>query len=384
MEKRAMSYDYDVIVIGAGPAGMAAAIRGRWVKTATAIPASVLLIDPAGLGGLARMGTINLTGPAFHFEGPELMEKLFPDIEQFEIPLLRETALGFRREEPYWIVRTPERELTCLSVVLATGIRKLTDESRAFSAKKMSILAGGYERSAERFITWSREHAGERLVLIGGEPLAESLAMFQTFDGGRNTIEAMYEPRQLITELRVEDDKLLIGFTEDGKSREIVCDKAMLDYHSLMLAPPSPAILPAALRDTLGYSRVGPQGDPAYPGLFAAGDCTGFPSMSLRAMAQGAEAGFNAYRYAYEYKFGQLPSLFAFYVLGDRPPFTASELPEIDPGIHQPVGLSLRSRFTAHPLAGYGENGLRGDISPADLSILGEELANKIATVHRR
>jgi len=379
-----MSYDFDVIVIGAGPAGMAAAIRGRWVKTATAIPASVLLIDPAGLGGLARMGTINLTGPAFHFEGPELMEKLFPDIEQFEIPLLRETALGFRREEPYWIVRTPERELTCLAVVLATGIRKLTDESDAFAARKMSILAGGYERSAERFITWSNEHAGQRLVLIGGEPLADSLAMFQAFDGGRNTIEAMYEPRQLISKLRMEDDKLHIEFTEDGKPREIACDKAMLDYHSLMLAPPSPAILPAALRDAAGYSRVGPQGDPAHPGLFAAGDCTGYPSMSLRAMAQGAEAGFNAYRHAYEFKFGQPPSLFAFYVLGDRPPLSASELPAIDPGIHQPVGLSPRSHFAAHPLAGYGENGLRGNPSQSELTLLSQELADKIATVHRR
>jgi thioredoxin reductase len=380
-----MAYDFDVIIIGAGPAGMAAAIRCRWVKTANAIPASVLLLDPAGLGGLACMGTINLTGPAFHFEGPELMEKLFPDIEQFEIPLLRETAVGFRREEPYWIVRTNSQELSCLSVVLATGIRKLTDESQAFAAKKMSILAGGYERAAERFTTWSHGNTGRRLVLIGGEPLAESLSLFQAYDGGRNNIEGFYEPRQLVSSLRIEGDELVIVFTEDGRSREMSCDKAMLDYHSLMQAPPSPAILPAALRDAAGYSRVGPQGDPACPGLFAAGDCTGFPSMSLRAMAQGAEAGFNAYRYAYEYKFGQSPSLFAFYVLGERPSLTASELPEIDPGIHQPVGLSLRSRFAGHPLAGYGENGLQQHyLSQDELDLLTQEVTDKLATVHRR
>jgi len=380
-----MSYDFDVIVIGAGPAGMAAAIRCRWVKTARAIPASVLLLDPAGLGGLARIGTINLTGPAFHFEGPELMEKLFPDIERFEIPLLNEAALGFRREEPYWIVRTPARELSCLSVVLATGVRRLTDEADAFAAHKMSILAGGYERAAERFIAWSREHTGQRLVLIGGEPLTESLHLFQIFDEDRNTITGFYEPRQRITGLRIVDDTLVITYEEGGETREVHCDKAMLDYHSLLQAPPSPAILPAALRDMAGYSRIGPQGDPAYPGLFAAGDCTGFPSMSLRAMAQGAEAGFNAYRHAYEYKFGQPPSLFAFYVLGDRPPLTASELPEIDPGIHQPIGLSRHSRFPAHPLTDSGEDQLVShELVPADSALLAQELAEKIATVHRR
>ncbi|MHB0935740.1 MAG: NAD(P)/FAD-dependent oxidoreductase [Armatimonadota bacterium] len=380
-----MSYDFDVIVIGAGPAGMAAAIRCRWVKTANAVPASVLLLDPAGLGGLARMGTINLTGPSFHFEGPELMAKLFPDIEQFEVPLLREAATGIRREDPYWIVRTPERELSCLAVVVATGIRRLTDEGEAFKAKKMSILAGGYERAAERFITWSHEHAGQRLVIVGGEPLQESLSVFQAFDNGRNTIEGLYEPRQLISRLRIADDQLVISYEEGGGKRELACDKAMLDYHTLLEAPPSPAILPAELRDVAGYSRIGPQGDSALPGLFAAGDCTGFPSMSLRAMAQGAEAGFNAYRHVYEYKFGDQPPLFAFYVLTARPPLTASEMPEIDPGIHLPVGLSQRSRFAAHPLVSTSEEqSHRQYLSQGEMSLLMEELAEKIATVHRR
>ena len=380
-----MSYDFDVVVIGAGPAGMAAAIRCRWVKTASAVPASVLLLDPAGLGGLASMGTINLTGPSFHFEGPELMAKLFPDIEQFEVPLLREAATGIRREDPYWVVRTPARELRCLAVVVATGIRRLTNEGEAFKAKKMSILAGGYERAAERFITWSNEHAGQRLVIVGGETLRESLSVFQAFDNGRNIIEGLYEPRQLISGLRIEDDRLIIRYEEGAGTRETACDKAMLDYHTLLEAPPSPAILPADWRDAAGYSRIGPQGDPALPGLFAAGDCTGFPSMSLRAMAQGAEAGFNAYRHVYAHKFGEEPPLFAFYVLTARPPLTASEMPQVDPDLHLPVGLSRRSHFAVHSLAGMGEGQAQMQrLSAQEMALLLEEMTEKTATVHRR
>ncbi|HKU36967.1 MAG TPA: hypothetical protein VJR89_02435, partial [Polyangiales bacterium] len=49
------------------------------------------------------------------------------------------------------------------------------------------------------------------------------------------------------------------------------------------------------------------------PGLFAAGDVTGMPACAGTAIGEGIVAGFEAYRYVYQQKFGVEPPLFAYY-----------------------------------------------------------------------
>lgn len=376
-------YDFDVIVIGGGPAGMAAATRVRWVKTAYAIPASVAVLDPTGLGGLARMGTICLTGPSFSFSGEELAARLAQDITQWEIPVLHEAAVRLKHVDGLWEVHTSQRVLRGLSVVLATGLRQLSDEPAMKAAGRLALLSGGYLRTYERFSQWSREHMDQRLLLIGGASLRESLAEFIWVDEGRNQITCLCEPDARLLCWRDEPDALVIEVEEGGICREARCDAAMIDFHSLEQRPTSLQFLPLSLRDSDGYSAVGSQGQAEYPGLFAAGDCAGAPSLCVKALAQGTEAGFQAYRYVYERKFGYAPPLFAFYVSPERPALGAPELPEIDLTCHRPVGLSLRSRFAGHPLTGYGENRLGSrPLTPEELERLRCEVAEKMATVH--
>ena len=81
-------YDYDVAVIGAGPAGMTAAIRTRWVKSYKSVPCSTVILDKAGLGGLAKWRSCMLTGPSFHLMGADVVGRFKKDIDDLEIPLV--------------------------------------------------------------------------------------------------------------------------------------------------------------------------------------------------------------------------------------------------------------------------------------------------------
>lgn len=336
-------YDADIIIIGAGPAGMAAALRARWVKSSDMLPASVLLLDPAGPGGIARMGSVCLVGPQWEFS----VEHLQQDVQRLEIPVLCESALSVDTDGDIWTVSTHARTYRSLAVVLATGLRRLTDEPAIRVAQGLTFLSGGYQRAAERFMQWSDTHAGQRLAVIGGASLAAAMADFRTYDAGRNELLAVYEPAQYVHKYTLDGSVITITVETHGRMQHLVCDHVMLDYHSLETAPPSLAFLSPAWRTAAGYSAIGPAGDPTVPGLFAAGDCAGVPSMCIKALAQGAEAGFHAYRYVYERKFGVSPYLFAFFPSPTRPPLAIAEDPSIDPDRHHPVGLMAASRFPA-------------------------------------
>ena len=76
-----MSYDWDVIVIGGGPAGLSAAVRARWIKQYKAVPCSTLLIENSYLGGLAGWHGCLFTGPSWKIDAKDILDRLTTDIK---------------------------------------------------------------------------------------------------------------------------------------------------------------------------------------------------------------------------------------------------------------------------------------------------------------
>jgi thioredoxin reductase (NADPH) len=377
-----MSYDVDIVVVGAGPAGLAAAIRARWVKTAAAVPASVAVLDPGGPGGIAALGTIRLTGPGWAYAGRELITHLQDDIDALQIPLLRQTVTAIARAGDGWQVETDQGALRCLAVVLATGLRRLGSEAALIAGGQLIFLAGGYARSADIFMTWSEMHRDQHLVLIGGAGVADTARQFISFDGGRNHITPLVENQGHVS-FRRAGPEVLVTLDADGVRSESACTAVMLDYHSLELSPPALAFLPAQWRTEQGFSAAGPHGRADLPGIFAAGDCTGVPSLCLKALAQGVEAGFAAYRHVFLHKFGELPPLFAFYPHAQRPPLIATDLPSFARTDYEPVGLVADSPFPPLPWLASGRRVADGVSAPPSPELLKAEIAAKRATIHR-
>lgn len=109
--------DYDIIIVGAGPAGMAAAIYGSRMGWRT------LVLDKGAVGGLAAITPVIENYPGFsEISGLEFAERLRKQAEKFgaEIKELVEVA-NIKTDQVPIEVNTSSGSYTSKIVILATG-----------------------------------------------------------------------------------------------------------------------------------------------------------------------------------------------------------------------------------------------------------------------
>lgn len=108
--------DFDVIIIGAGPGGLSAAIyaaRGG-MKT--------LVLEGVGVGGQMNYTTDIDNYPGFSGTGPELSEKMHEQAEKFGVVFLAEKAAEIRNpNQEIKIVRTRRNEYKAKNIIISTG-----------------------------------------------------------------------------------------------------------------------------------------------------------------------------------------------------------------------------------------------------------------------
>jgi thioredoxin reductase len=333
----------DVAVLGGGPAGLAAALRLRWMKSIPATPLTVALINSGPLGGLAGLGNSILTGPELAFPSGGLPELLQADLANWPLPILRQRACSISSRDGRLEVSLADgRLLQCLSLVVAVGMLELVNLpefwGRGFSATFGS--AANVHRVLRRTLTSSSSP-----VVIGGPGLAdmaEDLAAMhpgcrlvvpdqtgRTAEGSRSDgpelirgrlLEALGDSDGRLTGLRIEQAK---------EQRLLEADCIVAEFNSLELAradrlPGLPLTEQGFVQGSASDLRT------PVPGLYGAGDCLGPPFSAVKALGQGVQAAFSAYRWAYSLKYGQEPSLFAYY--GDKRVLSGPVEAEVDLG----------------------------------------------------
>lgn len=112
---------YDIIVIGAGPAGLTAALYSARAGK------SVLVLEKANYGGQMALSPRIENYPGYvKISGYDLSEMIFEQVNSAGAKLLDEEVLGISEQDKIKIVKTDEGEYQSKAVIIAAGMRHKT------------------------------------------------------------------------------------------------------------------------------------------------------------------------------------------------------------------------------------------------------------------
>jgi len=284
-----MKYDnYDVAVLGCGPAGLSAAINAR-VRNKKVLVIGADLCSPPLHKAQKIENYLGLPG----LTGGELLNRFMDHFEMMEIERTTVKASGIMEEPDGFTVLLGEEVLHARSIVIATGIPYKSTLPRE---EEMLGKGLGYCATCDGPLYRDKD-----VLLVGHSDEAEAEARFMAeicrkvyylplYKGSRLDDERI----QIINERPVE----IIGqdFVEGLK----VKDGQVYNIDGLFILGGETApdrLIPGLLIEDK-HIKVNRQQETNIPGVFAAGDCTGGPYQVAKSVGEGQVAGLGAARFA--------------------------------------------------------------------------------------
>jgi thioredoxin reductase (NADPH) len=313
--------DFDVVIVGAGPAGLAAAVSAASEGLRT------LVIERATIGGQAGSSSLirNYLGFPRGVSGSELAQRAYQQAWVFgaHFVLMRDAGRLRPGPERHVVELAGGLEVTAAAVVLATGVsyRRLevegleryagaglyygasVSETRAAQGRPVLVVGGG--NSAGQAAVHLSRHASRVSLLVRGDSLAESMSeyLLRVIDATEN-IDVRLRTRVVAGsgEGRLER----VTLRDETVAREL--EQEIGGLFVLIGGRPHSEWLPDAVaRDPWGYvltgrDAVGEAGVPlpletTVPRVFAVGDVR---SRSPKRVASAAGEGSVAVRQIHE------------------------------------------------------------------------------------
>ncbi|MGA3227852.1 MAG: FAD-dependent oxidoreductase [Acidobacteriaceae bacterium] len=160
---------YDLVIVGAGLAGLAAAVYGASEGLRT------LIIEDEAPGGQAGSSSRieNYLGFPEGVRGEDLARRALIQATRFGAELLTQKATGIRTESNYNIVQLADgREVSCHACLIAVGVYY---KRLATPGVERLTGAGVYYGAT---MTEARAYAGENVYIVGGANSAGQAAMY--------------------------------------------------------------------------------------------------------------------------------------------------------------------------------------------------------------
>lgn len=298
---------YDIVIIGAGPAGLTAAVYARRANK------TVLILDKAGFGGQITFSPKVENYPGFEsVSGSELADKMTEQVLSQGAEVEIENALEIKDNGATKVVVTEDgNEYECKSVIIAAGAQHrhlgLDNEERfigdgisfcavcdgAFYANKTVALIGGGNSALQEAIllseTSKKVYVIQNLDFLTGEPrLQEILAK-------RGNVEVILGTVVKAINDTPEFSGITLLKTADGTETKLDLDGMFV---AIGLVPENEPFKNVADLDKNGYIDADEKCLTKTAGIFVAGDCRQKTVRQVTtATADGAVAAINACRY---------------------------------------------------------------------------------------
>ncbi len=283
---RESSEVWDVLVVGAGPAGLAAAVNARARGKSTLVLGAEL--------GSARLkkaqevrNYLGLPGVT----GEELAERFLAHAREAGAVVAAERVTAVYPGSVFTCTTQSAKTFRARAVVLAVGVT----EARLLPGER-ELLGRGVSYCATCDGPLFR---GQRVAVVGEVPEAEEEANFLARICEKVYFFPRYEGELRLApgvEVRREAPEALVGedyLTGLAVGGEVLPVAGVFIIRKTL----PPAVLIEGLRVEEGAVVVDRGLATNVPGVFAAGDCTGRPYQIAKAVGEGAVAALSAVRY---------------------------------------------------------------------------------------
>jgi alkyl hydroperoxide reductase subunit F len=297
---------YDVLIIGAGPAGMTAAVYAARKKLKTLM----ISIDVGGQTSWTN-DIENYMGYQL-IEGPELIDKFESQVRQFPIDVkIEEEVSSISRIEGGFEIRTAKGEIyQGKTAIIASGKRPRplnvpgeerlrghgvtycsTCDGPLFEGMKVAVIGGG-NSALEAVLDMTK--VAEHVYMVSLTPLTGDPVLIDKVKGSPNvTVFTEHTTQEVLGEPSVSAIRIK-GLKAD--------EERMLEVRGVFveigLMPNSDLARGLVTLNRFGEIEVTCAGETGIPGLYAAGDVTNVPEKQIVVAAgEGAKAALQAHRY---------------------------------------------------------------------------------------
>lgn len=303
---------YDVIIIGAGPAGMTAAVYASRANMDT------LMIE-RGIPGGQMANTEDIENyPGYEsILGPELSTKMFEHAKKFGAEYAYGMITEVINDDPYKIVVAGNKQYRTKSIIIATGAKHKTlgvpgeEELAGRGVSYCAVCDGAFFKERELFVIGGGDSAVEegmyltkfasKVTIVHRRDQLRAQKILQDRAFKNEKIDFIWDT--VLKSINGIDGKVGSVTLENVKTGEIYEKKADGVFIYIGLVPMSEPFESLGITNEEGYILTNENMETKVPGIFAAGDVR---VKTLRqivtATGDGSIAAENAQLYVEQFK----------------------------------------------------------------------------------